>query len=124
MAETTNGIYYPTDGTQAADVLADMKKMAESMEEAIINNKFDPKEINDDITKIQEEQTTQKKAIEDNATAIEQNTTDITKLKEENAMLKAQIPKGQVTGEEISLSDSAEMELVNFGLQGNSTEMM
>lgn len=120
MAETTNGIYYPTDGTQPADVLADMKKMAESMEEAIINNKFDPKEINDDITKIQEEQTMQNKAIEDNAAAIEQNTTDITKLQEDNAKLKAQIPKGTAAGEEISLRDSAEMELVDFSLQGNS----
>ena len=129
MAETTNGIYYPNDGTQAADVLADMKKMAESMEEAINNNKFNPKEINDNITKIQEEQTTQKKDIEANTTAIETNTkdieqniTDITKLKEDNAKLKAQIPKGQESGEEITLSDSAEMELVDFGLQGNSKQ--
>lgn len=122
MAETTNGIYYPTDGTQAADVLADMKKMAESMEEAIINNKFDPKEINDNITKIQEEQTTQNKAIEANTKSIKQNTTDITKLKEENAKLKAQIPKGQASGEEINLQDSAEMELVDFRLHGNSKQ--
>ena len=122
MATTQNGIYYPTDGTQPADVLADMKKMAESMEEAIINNKFDPKEINDNITKIQEEQTTQNKAIEANTKSIKQNTTDITKLKEENAMLKAQIPTGQESREEISLSDSAEMELVEFGLQGNSKQ--
>lgn len=129
MAETTNGIYYPTDGTQAADVLADMKKMAESMEEAINNNKFNPKEINDNITKIQEEQTTQNKAIEENtrsieknAESIEQNTTDITKLQEDNEKLKAQIPKGQASGEEISLQDSAEMPLVDFFLQGNSKQ--
>lgn len=97
MAETTNGIYYPTDGTQPADVLADMKKMAESMEEAIINNKFNPKEINDNITKIQEEQTTQNNNIEANSTAIEKNAeniednaTDIQDLQAENANLKAE----------------------------------
>lgn len=129
MATTQNGIYYPTDGTQPADVLADMKKMAESMEEAIINNKFNPKEINDNITKIQEEQTTQNKAIEANTTAIEentrsikQNTTDITKLQEENAMLKEQIPQGTASGEEVNLQDSAEMPLVDFSLQGNSKQ--
>ena len=52
--------------------------------------------------------------------SIKANTTDIIKLQEENAMLKAQIPKGQASGEEITLSDSAEMELIDFGLQGNS----
>ena len=29
MATTKNGIYYPSDGTQPAYVLGDMKKMAE-----------------------------------------------------------------------------------------------
>lgn len=67
----------------------------------------------DDITKIKEEQITQNKSIEN-------NTTDIQTLQEENVNLKAQIPTGTVSGEEISLQDSAEMELVDFGLQGNS----
>ena len=81
------------------------------------------------IDEIKEEQITQNENIKDNTTAIEknaesikQNTTDITKLREENTMLKVQIPKGQASGEEITLSDSAEMELVNFGLQGNSKQ--
>ena len=43
-------------------------------------------------------------------------------MQEENAKLKAQIPTGTAAGEEISLSDSAEMELVDFGLQGNSRQ--
>lgn len=79
------------------------------------------------IDEIKQEQITQNKVIEANTTAIEentrsieQNTTDITKLQEDNAKLKAQIPTGTAAGEEISLSDSAEMELVDFGLQGNS----
>ena len=81
------------------------------------------------IDEIKQEQITQNKVIEANTTAIEentrsieQNTTDITKLQEDNAKLKAQIPKGTAAGEEISLSDSAEMELVDFGLQGNSKQ--
>lgn len=79
------------------------------------------------IDEIKEEQITQNENIKDNTTAIEknaesieQNTTDITKLQEDNAKLKAQIPKGQASGEEIDLSDSAEMELVGFNIQGNS----
>lgn len=82
-----------------------------------------------DITNIKAEQTTQNNnieanstAIETNAEAIEQNKEDITDLQEENANLKAQIPTGQASGEEISLSDSAKMELIDFNLQGNSRQ--
>lgn len=82
-----------------------------------------------DITNIKAEQTTQNNnikanstAIEKNAENIEDNATDIQDLKAENANLRAQIPTGTAAGEEISLSDSAEMELVDFGLQGNSKQ--
>ena len=82
-----------------------------------------------DITNIKAEQTTQNNnietnstAIETNAEAIEKNKEDIQSLQEENANLRAQIPTGTAAGEEISLSDSAEMELVDFGLQGNSKQ--
>ena len=82
-----------------------------------------------DITNIKAEQTTQNNnieanstAIETNAEAIEQNKEDITDLQAENANLKAQIPTGQASGEEISLQDSAKMELVDFGLEGNSKQ--
>lgn len=120
MATTKNGIYYPNDGTKPADILSDMKKMAESIDENIQDNKYDPTTSNKDITDlkkavndIKKEQTTQN----DN---IEKNTAEITALQEENANLRAQIPTGTAAGEEISLSDSAEMELIDFGLQGNS----
>ena len=122
MATTENGIYYPTDGTQPADVLSDMQEMAESIDSAINANKYDDTEIKKDITKIKKEQETQNKSIEKNAENIEDNATDIQDLKEENANLKAQIPTGQASGEEINLQDSAEMELVDFGLQGNSRQ--
>lgn len=122
MATTENGIYYPTDGTQPADVLSDMKKMAESIDETINDNTYDDTKIKEDILKIKEEQETQNKIIEENAENIEDNATDIQDLKEENANLKAQIPTGTAAGEEISLQDSAEMELVDFSLQGNSRQ--
>ena len=122
MATTENGIYYPTDGTQPADVLSDMKKMAESIDETINDNTYDDTKIKEDISKIKEKQETQNKIIEKNAENIEDNATDIQDLKEENANLKAQIPTGTAAGEEISLQDSAKMELVDFGLQGNSKQ--
>ena len=115
MATTEKGIYYPNDGTQPADVLGDMKKMAESIDEAINDNTYDDTEIKEDISKIKEEQEKQNKN-------IEKNVTNITALQEENANLKAQIPTGQAEGEEINLQDSAKMELLDFGLQGNSRQ--
>ena len=129
MATTKKGIYYPSDGTQPADVLGDMKKMAESIDETIETNKFDDSEINESLKSLENEQKKQSENIEKNAKAISKNAENIEKnteliqaLKEENANLKAQIPTGEASGEEIDLSDSAEMELVDFGLQGNSKQ--
>ena len=71
MATTTKGIYYPNDGTQSADVLTDMKKMAESIDTAIDGDQFDPTQINEsienlkqDVTALQNSQSTQDLAIE------------------------------------------------------------
>ena len=61
-----------------------------------------------------------KNVINENADELTESQKTIQLLQEENANLKAQIPTGTAAGEEISLSDSAEMELVDFGLQGNS----
>lgn len=74
MATTENGIYYPNEGTKAADVLADLKAMAESIDKNIQENKFDDTEIEKDISSIIQEQ-------------IQQNT-NIEQLKQENEQLK------------------------------------
>ena len=74
--------------------------------EQALNDNWD--KIDTVVGEMQEEQTTQNE--------------DIEFLQEENANFKAQIPQGQAEGEEISLSDSAKMELVEFGLQGNSKQ--
>lgn len=71
-----------------------------------LNNNWD--KIDATVEDLKEEQTKQNE--------------DIESLQEENANLKAQIPTGQASGEEISLQDSAKMELVDFGLQGNSKQ--
>ena len=59
MATTENGIYYPNDGTKAADILTDLKAIAESVDKNIQENKFDDKDVKKDISDIKKEQETQ-----------------------------------------------------------------
>ena len=91
------------------------------------NNKTDITKLKETTSKntteietIKQEQTTQNEKIEQNASNIEQNTNDIqqnkaetdeeiAKLKEENKLLKAQIPEGQASGNDIHLEDSSNM---------------
>ena len=98
MSETTNLKLFkhdnPSTNTNPFDV------------EQSLNDNWD--KIDTAPGEIQEEQTKQNE--------------DIESLKAENANLKAQIPIETAAGEEISLIDSAEMELVDFSLQGNSRQ--
>ncbi len=72
MAKTSkNNIYYNDDENSIADVLADMKELAESADEAIENAKYDDKQIKQDISNIEKKNE---------------------ELKEENQTLKDQIP--------------------------------
>lgn len=66
MATTEKGIYYPNDYTKAADVLADMKRTAESVDAAIEKSKYNDKDIKDSIKNIQDEQKIQDENIEKN----------------------------------------------------------
>lgn len=92
MATTENGIYYPNDGTKAADVLADLELMAKSIDETIgkevSNNKYDDTKIKQDISDIQKEQSTQNKNIENLQTNDVKQDSLISKLK--NAALNAE----------------------------------
>lgn len=66
MATTTNGIYYPNDYNAAADIPADLKKMAESIDKNVQDNKYNDKpikqdiqDLKDDVSDIKTEQETQ-----------------------------------------------------------------
>lgn len=131
MSETTNLKLFkhdnPSTNINPFDVEQALNDNWNKIDTAVGDLQDDIKENNTNITNIKAEQTTQNNnietnstAIETNAEAIEKNKEDIQSLQEENANLRAQIPTGTAVGEEISLSDSAEMELVDFGLQGNS----
>ena len=54
MAETSkNKIYYNDNENSVADVLADMKKMAESTDEAIENSKYNDAAIKKSISDVE-----------------------------------------------------------------------
>ena len=56
MASTSNNnIYYNDDENSIADVLEDMKKLAESTDIAIENAKYDDAQINQDVSALQED---------------------------------------------------------------------
>ena len=81
MATTTNGIYYPNDGTKSADILTDLKTMAESIDKNVQKNKYDDTEIKEDISDLQEEQQIQNKNIENLQTNDSKQDLLISKLK-------------------------------------------
>lgn len=65
MATTENGVYYQDDYTKIADILADMEKMAESIDELIEKAKYDDTDVKNNIKTIQDEQKVQNDNIED-----------------------------------------------------------
>lgn len=93
MAKTSkNNIYYNDDENSIADVLADMKKLAESTDEAIENAKYDDKQIKQDISNIEKKNTEQDKSITDNTKSIEELKAENEELRAENKLIKEQIP--------------------------------
>lgn len=111
MATTQKGIYYPDDYTAVADVPEDMKKQAESVDTAIGNVEDTiEQDIQTQIDNIEEEQTTQNN--------------EITALQTENTRLKATLPTTTGEGEDITLSNTAELEFIQPPLpRGNSEQV-
>ena len=81
MATTEKGIYYPDDYTKTADVLADMKTMAESVDAAIEKSKYNDKDIKDEVKSIQDEQKKQDDSIKKNTIKNTEQDELIQKLK-------------------------------------------
>lgn len=77
MATTTNGIYYPNDYNAAADIPADLKKMAESIDKNVQDNKYndepikqDIQDLKDDVSDIKSNQTTQNDLLQRTQSAL------------------------------------------------------
>lgn len=138
MAETSkNKIYYNDNENSVADVLADMKKMANSIDKAIENSRYDDTQTKKDISNIQKEQTTQntdisniKKEQETQNTNIEENNSKIVELQTEKAKLETELKemqedfyqnsiRGQASGEYIHVEDSSNCR-AKIGISGNS----
>ena len=110
MATTNKGIYYPNDYSQVADVPEDLKKLAESVDEAIGNiPQYDDSEVKKDIQDLQLEQETQNTAIENNTEELE--------------LLKNNLPDPITTdqSEEITVKDAMNY-YSKLDVSGNSTQ--
>ena len=110
MATTNKGIYYPNDYSQVADVPEDLKKLAESVDEAIGNiPQYDDSEVKKDIQDLQLEQETQNTAIENNTEELE--------------LLKNNLPDPVTTEEleEITVQDTMNY-YSKLDVSGNSTQ--
>lgn len=147
MASTKNGIIYPDNYDKVADVPADMKTLAESVDGNIerINKNLDKNA--DELKNLQKDNTGNKTAIEainkknkeqdtniqKNAKDIEVNQNNIKALQVENAEVKAENERlrsdiesislvGEAEGESIDLDDSSGARFKKFGVGGNHSQ--
>lgn len=147
MASTKNGIIYPDNYDKVADVPADMKVLAESVDGNIerINKNLDKNA--DELKNLQKDNTGNKTAIEainkkntkqdtniqKNAKDIEANQNNIKALQVENAEVKAENERlrsdiesisllGEAEGESIDLDNSSGARFKKFGVGGNHSQ--
>lgn len=115
MATTESGIYYQDDYNVPADILTDMKKMAESTDKVIKENKYNDTPIKTDLQAIKQEQ-------QDQNSKIENNTIE----NKDNAELLNQImgllPSTGGEGEYVTLDNTAEARFKHFQVHGNSKQ--
>ena len=134
MAKTKNGIVYPDNYDKVADVPADLKELAESVDEVIENNKSEMKKSNEtrdekisknaeDIEAIQgsiktaietinKKDNEQDEDIKANKESIEELQAENLEIKAENERLREDIKSiatiGKASGENIHIEDSSE----------------
>ena len=122
MAETSkNKIYYNDNEDSIADVLEDMKKLAESTDNAIEKAKYNDTELKNKNTAQDEEiaQIKEKNTAQDSL--IEELQAKVVNLESENTSLKNQIPNGEATGNPIHLTDSSDLPC-EIAVVGNSEQ--
>lgn len=120
MAETSkNKIYYNDNENSVADVLADMKKMAESTDEAIEKSKYNDAAIKKSISDVEKKQV--EKNTEQDSKIVELQTEKAkleTELKEMQEDFYQNSIRGQVSGEYIHVEDSSNCR-ARIGIGGN-----
>lgn len=120
MAETSkNKIYYNDDENSVADVLTDMKKMAESTDKAIENSKYNDAQIKKDISDAKKEQALKDAEQDNKIIELQNEKTELEKeLKEAQEDFYQNSIRGQASGEYIHVEDSSNCRSI-IGISGN-----
>lgn len=120
MAETSkNKIYYNDDENSVADVLADMKKMAESTDKAIENSKYNDAQIKKDISDAKKEQSLKDTEQDNKIIELQNEKAELEKeLKEMQEDFYQNSIRGQASGEYIHVEDSNNCR-AKIGIVGN-----
>jgi hypothetical protein len=123
MAETSkNKIYYNDNENSVADVLADMKKMAESTDKAIENSKYNDAQIKKDISDAKKEQALKDAEQDNKIIELQNEKTELEKeLKEAQEDFYQNSIRGQASGEYIHVEDSSNCR-ARIGISGNSEQ--
>ena len=132
MATTSKGIYYPNDYTKVADVPADMKALAKSVDTVIDDINNDINLANRNLANVIQLAMTNQKNIDTEHETNTQQDKDIANLKTENEELKAEnerlrqdmnaYPSNTAEGEYITLTDSADSRFNKFRVIGKSEQ--
>lgn len=120
MAETSkNKIYYNDNENSVADVLADMKKMAESTDKAIENSKYNDAQIKKDISDAKKEQALKDAEQDNKIIELQNEKAELEKeLKEAQKDFYQNSIRGQASGEYIHVEDSNNCR-AKIGIGGN-----
>ena len=124
MARTYNDIYYNDDENSTAEILDDMKKLAESVDQQIGSIKSFNNDTSQFIEQVTPLMNTLSEQVIDMHQLADTMFTELEQVKEENKQLREDLnglPKGQASGESIDLSDSAEMRC-ELKISGNSVQ--
>lgn len=123
MAETSkNKIYYNDNENSAADVLADMKKLAQSTDDAIEKSKYNDTQIKKDISNMKTEITAKDNAQDNKILQLQTEKAELEKeLKEAQEDFYQNSIRGQASGEYIHVEDSSNCR-AKIGISGNSEQ--
>lgn len=141
MATTQKGTYYPSDYSKIADVPADMKKMAESIDEQTDNllQKEEGKGLssndftNELKTKLNNLENYDDTEVKQDISNLDTNKASKAELQEATIALQAELKatrkdlecgtlEGEDTGESLYLQDSSEARFREFNIEGNSKQ--
>ena len=123
MAETSkNKIYYNDNENSIADVLTDMKKMAESTDEAIEKSKYNDTQIKKDISNMKTEIAAKNNEQDNEILQLQTEKAELEKeLKEMQEDYYQTSIRGQASGEYIHVEDSSGARC-KIGISGNSEQ--